>query len=146
MERNTSYFLALADSFDRVLDARAQDAAFGPPDEPGDPDRIIHLARRVASVYEDFMNLAAELRATAVSSEALRRVLDAEASWANQPVERLRAFVERFVREIDTITERIHRGEHADIEVVVKLEVGDDLLEEHSQAMREFVREVRRKA
>lgn len=100
----------------------------------------------MASVYEDFMNLAAELRATAVSSEALRRVLDAEASWANQPVERLRAFVERFVREIDTITERIHRGEHADIEVVVKLEVGDDLLEEHSQAMREFVREVRRKA
>lgn len=140
-KRNIGFFLGLAGSFNRVLDERAQEAAFGRPGEPGDADRIIHLARRQVSVYEEFMDLAAELRATAVSSEAFRRMLDIEASWADQPVEQIRTFIERLVQETDTMVERADRGEDVIIELVVKLEVGDELTRKHELAMEDYVRE-----
>lgn len=144
LERNSSFFLGLSSSFERVLDPRAQDAAFGLPGEPGDPDRIIHLARRIISVYEEFMDLAAEVRATAVSSESLRRVMDIEASWADQPVEQIRNFVGRFVSEIGAIVERVNRGERVVIDMVIKLEIGDELVRQHSLALKAYGRERRR--
>jgi hypothetical protein len=39
-----------------VLASDVQDAAFGLPGEPGDPDRIIHLAERFVSVQEELLD------------------------------------------------------------------------------------------
>jgi uncharacterized protein (UPF0335 family) len=126
------------------LDPRAQEAAFGAPGEPGDADRIIHLARRLASVYEEFMDVAADLRATGVSSKALRRVLDIEARWADQPIEQIRTFVDRLVSEMDGLAERLQREESIAIEMTIKLEMSSELSREHVKAMKDYQKERRR--
>ncbi len=144
IERNMSLYLGLSESFNRVLGARAQDAAFGLPGEAGDPDRIIHLARRFVSVYEEFMDIAAELRGTTVASQAFRRILDVEARYADLPVERIRGFVDQYVREADTFSERLERGEPIALTMVVKLEIGDEVTQEHDLAIKDFEREIGR--
>ncbi|MGB7962264.1 MAG: hypothetical protein WCF12_04795, partial [Propionicimonas sp.] len=47
---------AIARDFDMVLDAGVQERAFGKPGEPGDVDRIVHMAEKFLSVYEDLMD------------------------------------------------------------------------------------------
>lgn len=145
LSRNISNYGWLSELFGRVLDLRAQDAAFGVPGEPGDPDRIIHLARRMASVYEDFIDLAAELRSMGASSEAVRRVLEIQARWADQPLEAVRSFVDDLVREMDTVHQRLLRGEKIEIVRTVKLEVGDELLRQHTEALEALYHELKGK-
>lgn len=142
IQRNISNIQWLAESFGRVLDPRAQEAAVGADDEPGDPDRIIHLARRLVSVYEDFMEFAAELRATGASSGALRKVLEVQARWADQPLEAIRSFADDIVRDMDTASQRILLGERIEIVRTIKLEVSDELLRQHDEALEALKREL----
>jgi hypothetical protein len=141
LKRNISNFEWLLESSSRVMDPRAQDAAVGAPGEPGDPERIVHLARRMASAYEDFIDLAAELRATNASSEAVRRVLEVQARWADQPLEAFRSFVDDLVREMDTLHDRLLRGERIEIVQTITLEIGDELVRQHREALEDFYRE-----
>ncbi len=140
-ETNMALLLSLSESFDRVLDPRTQDVVFGRPGEQGDADRIIHLARRLVSVYEEFLDCAATLRGTSVSSDAARRVLDTQARWANQPIEVIRRLVADYVAVMDTAVERTAAGENLAVEMNVKLELDDGVVEQYNQAVRAFSRE-----
>jgi hypothetical protein len=145
IEQHPADMLRMGESFNRVLDARAQVVAFGQPGEAGDPDRIIHLARRFVSVYEEFLDFAAELRSTRVSSKAARRILDIEARWTNQPVEEMRKFVHDLVVKTDQVTELAAVGEEITIHFVIKLDVEDSLMDQYSEAVDYFVEEQRDK-
>lgn len=127
---------AIVESFNIVLDADAQERAFGAPGVPGDVDRIVHLAERFISVYEDFMDWAAELRGTSTpvggGSEALRVL----ARWAEQPVAECRRFVDAFVAELDTATEKSEAGEDVKIEMAVTLELDPAITEEFQEKLR----------
>jgi hypothetical protein len=127
---------AIVDNFNAVLGAEVQELAFGKPGAPGDVDRIVHLAEKFISVYEDFMDWAADLRGTSVSvgsgSEAIRVL----ARWAEQPVEECRRFVKDFVAELDTVEERVAAGEQIILEVPVTLELDDEISAEFQEKLR----------
>lgn len=146
IERNMSVLLSLVESFERVLSARAQEAAFGPEGEPGDPDRIKHLARRLVSVYEEFLDHAADVRGTSAGSAALRNAFDLQASMADQPLERIRELVARLVREGDTMLERAEAGTDVLLTLVAKLDVDDELVARFSRAVDAFVQEQQEEA
>ena len=107
---------------DRLFSATAQRAAFGGPGEPGDPDRITHLAHRLAGVYEELLTWAADLRSTTIEHPVLRRLADAAARLTDRPIETLRSFVVDCVRE----TARLADGESPTVDLTISLTVSDD--------------------
>jgi hypothetical protein len=141
-----SVLLSLVEGFNRLLSARAQDAAFGREGEPGDLDRIKHLARRLVSLYEEFLDHAADLRGTSVASSAFREMLDLQASMADQPIERVRDLVAELVREGDTMVERAESGTEVVLTLHLRLEPDHELMRRYSRASAEFIREQREEA
>lgn len=133
------YSNTIVDNFNLVLHADAQERAFGAPGEPADVSRIVHLADKFISVYEDFMDWAADLRGTSTpagtSAEAVRLL----AKWAEQPVEECRRFITDFVSELDTIEERLKAGEDVRIEATVTLTLDDTLTAAFNEKLREAV-------
>lgn len=127
---------AIVDNFNAVLGAEVQELAFGKPGEPGDVDRIVHMAEKFISVYEDFMDWAAELRGTSVSVGSGPEAIRLLARWAEQPVEECRRFVRDFVAELDTVEERVAAGEQIILEMPVTLELDDAISSEFHEKLR----------
>lgn len=113
--------LTITANFEAVLSNEAQEAAFGRPGEPGDVDKIIHLAGRFVSNYEDFLDWAARIRGASVNGEHGRAAMRLLAQAANDPIETIRQFVDEYVAEVDTFVERTNAGEH--IRIVKRLQV-----------------------
>ncbi|AOY73585.1 hypothetical protein ARZXY2_4085 [Arthrobacter sp. ZXY-2] len=131
--------LSIAGNFSAVLDPRAQEAAFGAPGEPGDVDRIRHMAERFVSVYGDFMSWAASLRGASVLGEHAREAIRLLASTSNHQVDELRRFVDEFVAECDTLSERLERGETVNIQMRVTLDLDDELMDQYLEELRRAV-------
>jgi hypothetical protein len=127
---------AVVKNFNMVLDAGVQERAFGKPGEPGDVDRIVHMAERFISVYEDFMDWAADLRGTSTQLAGGAEALRVLSRWAEQPVEECRRFVRDFVAELDTIEERVEAGEQVSLEMPVTLELDPALSAEFHEKLR----------
>lgn len=127
--------LRISANFGSVLDHEVQEAAFGKPGEPGDPDRIVHMAQRFVSVYEDFMDWAARLRGASVSGEHARTALQVLAKVADGNVTSLSDFVDKFVEEADTMSERVAAGEHLRLEMTVVIAVDNELLAEFEREL-----------
>jgi plasmid stabilization system protein ParE len=126
---------AIVDSFQRMLTTDAQDAAFGRPGEPGDPDLIVHLGQRLVDLYEELLDWAATLRAAAAWSQALRRLADVTARLADQPIASLRSSVAEFVDLIDSMPARLRDGERVAIDLVVRLDLPEEIITEHAAAL-----------
>lgn len=128
---------AITNNIDVVLDSGVQERAFGAPGEPGDIDRIVHMADRFISVYEEFMDWAAELRGTVAPPGAANDAVRTLARWAEQPVEECRRFVSRYVAELDTLGERLEAGETVEIEMALTLELDAKLVDAFNEKLQE---------
>lgn len=128
----------IVDNFNAILDAELQERAFGAPGEPGDVDRIVHLAERFVSVYEDLMGWAADLRGASAPGGGAE-VLKLLARWAEQPVDECRRFVKTMVAEGDTFTDRLAAGDHIDIQLTVTLELDPALSDAVVERMRKVM-------
>jgi hypothetical protein len=123
-------------------DAEAQERAFGPPGQPGDPALVEHLATRFVGVYEEILAIAAEIRGVGVSDE-LMPIFEATARLTDTPLREIREYVDRFVTEIDAIPERLgHDGAPIVIELDLILTVSKESLDaldrEYKRARRRF--------
>jgi hypothetical protein len=125
----------ITQSFSKVLSLQAQEAAFGKVGEPGDPDRIIHLGSRLTSVYEEFLDWSADLRATNIGNRHLRRIVDVLARFADQPIETMRTFVSDFCAEVDKIPDRLANGEKINLTMNIVLTLSKELVREHGDAI-----------
>lgn len=126
----------IAANFGAVLDHGVQEAAFGKPGEPGDLDRILHMAERFTSVYEEFMDWAARLRGCTVNNEHARNAFNALAKTADENLESMRDFVDRFFAEVDTAVDKSEAGETVNVELVVTLTLNDELIGEFNEELR----------
>lgn len=108
-----------------VTNEDARERAFGAPGEPGDPDRIAHLANRWNSVYEEFIDWAARLRGVSVDS-SFRPLLELLARYAEKPVEQYREFVDRFVSQADELPAVIAAGGQPQLSVSLHLSIDED--------------------
>ncbi|GAB3000445.1 TIR domain-containing protein [Amycolatopsis acidiphila] len=141
LKNNFTTLTGITDTFNRVLSPGAQEQAFGKPGEPGDPDRIIHLAERFCSVYEEFLDFAANLRSIDIENDYLRHAADIQARWVNQPIEVMRKFVDDYVRIADTITDRLASGEKGiELTLQITLDLDSSLTNELTETLRRYVR------
>lgn len=111
-----------------VNDEAIRERAFGEPGEPGDPERIAHLARRWNSVYEEFMDWATNLRGVSASSR-IQPVLDLLARFVDGPVEQYRKFVDSYVAQVDALPVAMAADEPLRIEVSLILSIEDEIVE-----------------
>jgi hypothetical protein len=115
----------LARQLEVVLAPQAQERAFGAPGTPGDPARILHLARRSTSIYKNLMDWAAKVRGVSVPDE-FRGVIAALAHLVDGPVEQYRRYVKEAVTEIDRVPAALAAGEHLRITLTVEFELRDE--------------------
>jgi TIR domain-containing protein len=127
---------AIVENFNAVLNHGAQDAAFGPPGKPGDVASIQHLAERFGSVYEDLMNWSHDLRGASVRGEHGQAAVRLLAHATDGPIEAVRQFVRDFVSEVDTIDERLERGEKVSIILTLTLNLDSSLMARFQREMK----------
>lgn len=102
LSRESAELGRFMDTLDRVFDPEILEQAFGPPGEPGDPARIVHVARSVIQIYESMMDWAAELRRASVASD-YQEILELTARMADGPVRQTRDFIQRSADQIARI-------------------------------------------
>jgi hypothetical protein len=92
----------LGSNVEKVLAPEAQELAFGPPGDPGDPTRIEHLAQRLIDIYEAFLDWSARLRGANVP-DRFEQAVQLLSSYSDGPIEQFRAFVDDHVAQIDRL-------------------------------------------
>jgi hypothetical protein len=90
----------------RILDREATERAFGPPGVSGDPVQIEHLGKRLLDVYEGLLDWSARIRGTPTSDQ-FRRLFDLLASYADEPIAKMRAFIDQYAHEAARLPERL---------------------------------------
>ena len=118
---------AIIGGINRVLDSDAQVAAFGAPGQPGNPERIEHLATRLISVYEELLDWARNLRGISVS-ERVGDTFELGARLVDMPIQQIRDFVDDYVAEMEKIPELLNRGEKVGKVMTLKLGLDNDTL------------------
>ena len=61
-------------------------------------------------------------------ARSYRKVLDILARWSNEPVAKMREFVNAFVRETDTFVDRLEAGENINLEMRIVLDGDPELI------------------
>jgi hypothetical protein len=118
----------------KMLDPAAQERAFGPPGQLGDPALIEHIATRLIDGYEEMLDGAASLRGVGVSQEMMP-VMEAAARMTNIPLRQIRDFVDQLVTEVDNLPERLALGKPIYITLILTLTMGEGTLEYFNQEM-----------
>ncbi len=126
--------LRLSQTLGVVMDSAAQERAFGAPGEPGDAERIVHMAKRWTSIYKGFMDWTARLRGTTVPSDC-EEVVQALARYSEASVANYRSFVDRFVERVDQLPAALEAGEQLSIEMDLVLEIPDDVVASYDEAI-----------
>jgi hypothetical protein len=117
-------------------DLVAMEHAFGAAFQPGDPERLAQLATRWNSFYVKFLDWAASVRAINAPSE-LRDLIELAARFADEPLEKYRRFVDRYVVQVDAFPALIAAGEPLHIE-------GSIILDSPVEVIRDFQAELNR--
>jgi hypothetical protein len=99
----------LSENLDRILrsEVRTRDQVYGASEVLGDPVRIEYLAKRVIEVYENLLDWSARIRGVLTSGD-LNRAFELLSSYADDPIEQTRAFIDQYVDEIRRLTERLN--------------------------------------
>jgi hypothetical protein len=136
IQRKSQEGLLILSNGRRLFAPQAKQRAFGPLGESGDPNLIIHLGERLVSVYADFLHWAAEIRGTSRPSE-YDTAFELAAQMGDSPIRTLRKFVYDYVAEMDTVPDRLEKGEDIHMQMTIDLDIPDEI----SQA---FTREMKR--
>jgi hypothetical protein len=129
----------LTNNIERILDREATERAFGPPGASGDPVQIEHLGRRLLDVYEGLLDWSARIRGTP-KSDQFGRLFDLLASYTDEPIAKMRAFIDEYAHEAARLPERLaNSDEHEPIHVTMHLTIEGD-----PRVTKEFDREIKR--
>lgn len=112
----------LVNNFNAVFQSEVQSRAFGEPGEPGDADRILHIARRFLDVYEGFLDEAARVRGTALPDE-FEEAQRAAAEFGSDAVREIRGFVARCVESVSALPEMVEGRAESDEPLEVALQI-----------------------
>jgi hypothetical protein len=105
---------------ERVLDPQVQERAFGAPGFPGDPIQIEYMSQRIIEIYETFLDWAARIRG-AVVPEEFGRLFELVALLVDEPVNQIRAFIDKTVAEVDRIPDLLASPDDTPITITLSL-------------------------
>jgi hypothetical protein len=128
---------SLANEVDVIInmsDRAAIDYAFGPPGQEGHPERLAQLAKRWNGFYVGFLDWAARVRSISASPE-LQKLLELAARFADEPSEKYRQFVDKYVAQVNEFPRLIAAGEPLRIE-------GSIVLVSPEEAIRDYTAEL----
>lgn len=94
----------LVDNFNGIFRSDIQERAFGAYPDPGDPDRILHIAKRFLDVYEGLLDEAARIRGAALPSE-FQDAQRAGAEFGAEAVQQIRDFIKECAESMDSLPE-----------------------------------------
>lgn len=137
----TDRVLTIVENFNQLLLPDVQERAFGAPGEPGNPERIEHLGRRLVSVYEDLLDWALEVR-SARPPEEFRELLDSLSHYADQPLEELRRFIDAFETSLRDAIDAHDRGDTSQkmIDLAIVLIIPDNVKRRFDEALQDLHR------
>jgi hypothetical protein len=119
----------------RVLNSEACLLAFGDVGEPGNPERIEHLATRLIGIYEELLDWARNIRGTSVSAN-MRNTLDIVARITDHPIEEIRGFVDTYVAMAERLPARLRAGEHVRIQMPLTFTVDEAVMAEYRESLK----------
>jgi len=119
----------LVSTLESLMSHEAQDAAFGLPGEPGDPDLISHLARRWNDVYVEFLNWAARVRGASVPS-AYRGLMGKLGRFADSVIVDYRALIDDIVSQFDAVPARLAGGEAITLTMIFDIKLPEGAMED----------------
>lgn len=122
-------------NFDAVMSETTQKSVFGPL---GNVNEIVHMAERYISVYQAFMQWERRIMGYATRSVEARRLFEALAAYAQQPVERMQNFAYELREMADPIHSQLVNGQKATLVLALTLEVSSDASAEFARAMKRF--------
>lgn len=110
--------------------------AIGEQNQPGDPDRIRHLAERLTAAYVELMDWSDRLLGSRRPSR-YRRLIAIIARFADQPIQQYRDWVATIVRVTDEKAELLSRGKDVSgtVEVSLTLDLADGVQREFDAEM-----------
>ena len=129
---------SIANGLAALFDPTAQERAFGAPGSPGDAERIVHLAERVVTLYEEFMDWSADLRGVAVSSR-FHELFELTARLNEKVVEEFRQFIASVVDQADLIPGHFAKPEPREkvrIDMVLKLTIPQEAVDRVTAELR----------
>jgi hypothetical protein len=127
----------MVSSLNRVLADDVMSDAVGLPGEPGNPDKIFHMASRVVRLYEDLMLWAERLRGYAMPDD-FRHMVELLVRFSEQPINELRDFTKRLAAQVDEMPSAIANQEQIVIDEVVTFRVPDAIAGEFGREYRKF--------
>jgi hypothetical protein len=128
----------LTNNIERILNREATDRAFGPPGVSGDPVQIEHLGKRLLEVYEGLLDWSARIRGTPTSDQ-FRRLFDLLASYTDEPIAKMRAFIDQYAHEAARLPERLANSDEEPIHITMYLTFEGD-----ARLSAEYDREMKR--
>lgn len=81
-----------------VLEAVADDKAFGVAGGPGDSTRIVDIGRRLVDVYEELLDWSAQIRSTQTSAR-MQRGFELAATLMDGPIAEIQGYVARVMSD-----------------------------------------------
>jgi len=121
--------LNISELFKQVYSNQAVDKAIGPGGASGDPTRILHLAKRYISVYDELLGWTERLRGTPVPRK-YQQLVNIMSRYSEQPISEIRRFVNDYADQVKGIPESMKTGKHMMLQVPVKFEVPSELSRE----------------
>jgi hypothetical protein len=110
---------ALIHSVECLMNQAIQEA-LGPQGEPGNPELLLYVAKRVAHVRKELVHWALEFRCTDVQPEC-ERLLSLTSDMSKDAIMQIETIPSRLNSEISKAVEAVGRGERYTAELIVKL-------------------------
>ncbi len=122
-DRNVLLSEIIKVAVDTLFTADTQEAAFGAPGTPGDPDRIVHLGELFVRTFDEILEWARGIHGTSYAQEHARVAARIQAQFADQQLQAMHAVAADLREVADTLVERLTAGEPINLTVPLVFEV-----------------------
>ncbi|MGW6935813.1 toll/interleukin-1 receptor domain-containing protein [Lentzea sp. NPDC054927] len=126
-DRNVLLSEIIKVAVDTVFTAGTQEAAFGEPGVPGDPDRIVHLGELFVRTFDEILEWARGIHGTSYALDPARVAARIQAQFADQQLRAMHAVAQDLRMVADTLVERLTAGEQINMTVPLVFEVDPEL-------------------
>ncbi|WP_091786061.1 hypothetical protein [Pedococcus dokdonensis] len=128
--------LAIVEGVDGVFSEAQQTEAFGPPGQPGDPVRIIQLARDTALLHAKLVDLSLDSRAVTMDKD-LAGVRDALRALSDEPAAQIEAFARTGEKRTRALPGRLRKGRRIEMTLRLTLSISSQATRRLRRAIRE---------
>ncbi|HEX8867387.1 MAG TPA: TIR domain-containing protein [Lentzea sp.] len=133
-DRNVLLSEIIKVAVESVFTGETQEAAFGAPGAPGDPDRIVHLGELFVRTFDEILEWARRIHGTSYALEAAREAARLQARFADEQLRAMHSVAQDLREVADTLVERLTAGEQINVTVPLVFAVDPELEAEFVQA------------